>query len=395
MVTFCIDRIVDGKPYPNLAHWEARPYTPEWRKFSVNWPYSEPVHFLEYLKKEEIEYKLVPWTQATKETLYPISLSYFDFGVDWCKLLPVFIREKLRSKSLTLWFFYSEGDNPQRIQEHILAQFANQDIDPNRIKFTSANSSAKLIKNFTHFVDDECLYQLRNQNSPIAFDHTIRRRKKYTALVRTHKWWRATTMARLWRQGLHECGYFSYNTQELINDDEYLGNPIEVDLFDELRADTHQFLACGPFRADELDSTTHNLYATTVNQHFNDSYLNIILETHLDADQSGGTFLTEKTFKPIKNCQPFLLVGPAGSITQLKNMGYCTFDHVIDHSYDQEINNTRRWDMVCTEIERLITQVDLHQLYFDCRDDLLHNQQLFLSNKKDRLNSVIKELTTQ
>jgi len=395
MVTFCIDRIVDNKPYPNLACWEAKPYTPEWRQFSVNWPYSEPVHFLEYLKKEGIEYKLVPWTQATKETLYPISLSYFDFGIDWCKLLPVFIREKLRSKSLTLWFFYSEGDNPQRIQEHILAQFADQDIDPNRIKFTSANSSAKLIKNFTHFVDDECLYQLRNQNSPIDFDHTIRRRKKYTALVRTHKWWRATTMARLWRQGLHECGYFSYNTQELIDDDEYLGNPIEVDLFDKLRADTHQFLASGPFRADELDSTAHNLYATTVNQHFNDSYLNIILETHLDADQSGGAFLTEKTFKPIKNCQPFLLVGPAGSIDQLKHMGYRTFDHVIDHSYDQELNNTRRWDMACTEIERLITQVDLHQLYFDCRNDLLHNQQLFLSNKKDRLNSLIKELTTQ
>ena len=128
---------------------------------------------------------------------------------------------------------------------------------------------------------------------------------------------------------------------------------------------------------------------------FTNSYLNIILETHLDADQSGGTFLTEKTFKPIKNCQPFLLVGPAGSIAQLKILGYQTFDHVIDHSYDQETNNTRRWDMVCTEIERLVTQVDLHQLYIDCRDDLIHNQRLFLSDKADRLNSLIKELTTQ
>jgi hypothetical protein len=202
-------------------------------------------------------------------------------------------------------------------------------------------------------------------------------------------------MARLWRQGFHELGYFSYNTQELINDDENLDNPIEVDLFDNLRADTHRFLASGPFCADELDSATHNLYATTVHEHFNDSYFNVILETHLDADQSGGTFLTEKTFKPIKNCQPFLLIAPAGSIAQLRNMGYRTFDHVINHSYDQEINNTRRWDMACTEIERLVTQVDLHQLYIDCRDDLIHNQRLFLSNKQDRLNSLIKQLTTQ
>lgn len=395
MVTFCIDRVVNNKPYPNLARWQAQPYTPEWWQFSRQWPYSEPVHFFEYLDRAGIEYRLVEWTQATRETLYPISLSYFDFSINWFELLPPFIREKLRTKSLTLWFFYSEGDNPQRIQEHILSQFANQDIDPNRIKFTSANSSARQIKNFTHFVDDECLYQLRNQEPPIAFDHSIKRRKKYTALVRTHKWWRATTMARLWRQGLHESGYFSYNTQELIDDDENLDNPIEVDLFDDLRADTHRFLNSGPFQADNLDSVTHNLYATTVHEHFTNSYLNIILETHLDADQSGGTFLTEKTFKPIKNCQPFLLVGPAGSIAQLKTLGYQTFDHVIDHSYDQETNNTRRWDMVCTEIERLVTQVDLHQLYIDCRDDLIHNQRLFLSDKADRLNSLIKELTTQ
>jgi hypothetical protein len=393
MVTFCFDRVVDGKPYPNLARWEAQPYTPEWWQFSRQWPYSEPVHFLEYLDRVGIEYNIVEWTQATRNTLYPISISYFDFGVNWFELLPPVIRDKLRSKSLTLWFFYSEGDNPQRIKDHLLTQFANQDILPDRIKFTSANSSADLIENFSHFVDDECLYQLRNQEAPIAFNHQLQRTKKYTALVRTHKWWRATTMARLWRQGLHQYGYFSYNTQELINDDEHLDNPIEVDRWAGLRADTHRFLASGPFHADDLDSAAHNLYATTVHQHFNDSYFNIILETHLDADQSGGTFLTEKTFKPIKNCQPFIIVGPAGSIQQLRNMGYKTFDHAIDHRYDTVLDNTERWDMACTEIERLITNVDLHQMYAQCREDLLHNQKLFLSSKQDRLNSLLLKLT--
>jgi hypothetical protein len=130
-----------------------------------------------------------------------------------------------------------------------------------------------------------------------------------------------------------------------------------------------------------------------VHQHFNDSYFNVILETHLDADQSGGTFLTEKTFKPIKNCQPFVLVAPAGSIRQLQHMGYRTFDHVINHAYDQELDNTKRWDMACSEIERLVTKVDLHQLYIDSREDLLHNQRLFLSSKQDRLNSLITKLT--
>lgn len=389
MVTFCIDRIVDGKPYPNLARWEAKPYTSEWWKFSVNWPYSEPVHFLEYLDREGIEYNIVEWTQANRQTLYPISISYFDFSINWPEILPTFIREKLRSRSLSLWFFYSEGDNPLRIKQHLENQFSSYDIDPNLIKFTSANSSADDLKNFSHFVDDECLYHLRNTDPPATF-HTNKRNKKFTALVRTGKWWRATTMARFWAQGFHQQGYFSYN-KDLSIDDREEDNPIEIDSFENLRSNTYKFLEHCPFTADNLNSDQHNLYATTVAEHFEDSYLNIVLETHLDVDQSNGVFLTEKTFKPIKNCQPFVIFGGAGSVEQLRRMGYQTFDHVIDHSYDKVINNTQRWDLACQEVERLM-QLDLHSVYQQCQDDLEHNQRLFLSSKTNRLNTLIKKL---
>jgi len=389
MVTFCIDQIINGKPYPNAARWEAVPYTPEWRKFSVNWPYSEPLHFLEYLDRWNIPYKFVSWTQATKDTFYPISLSYFDFGIDWFATIPSIIREKLRSKSLTLWFFYSEGDNPCRIRDHLYEQARRHEVDPNRIRFTSANSSADSIENFSHFVDDECLFQLRNQDAPVDY-HERPRSKKFTALVRTGKWWRATTMARLWRQDLHSQGYFSYN-HEISVDDLEQDNPIEIDSFENLRADTYKFLEHCPFKSDDLSSDQHNLYATTVREHFENSYLNVILETHMDVDQSGGVFLTEKTFKPIKNCQPFVVVGAAGSIAQLKKMGYRTFDHVIDHSYDSMENTTQRWNAVCLEIERLLS-TDLHALYLSCQEDLIWNQNLFIAGKQDRLNSLLERL---
>jgi hypothetical protein len=389
MVTFCFDRIVDDKPYPNLAQWDARPYTAEWRKFSVHWPYSEPVHFLEYLDKEGIEYNIVEWTQANQNTLYPISLSYFDFGINWVELLPTFIREKLRARSLTVWFFYSEGDNPLRIKQHLDNQFSGYGIDPKQIKFTSANSSANNLENFSHFVDDECLFHLRNTSTAVDY-HERQRSKKFTALVRTGKWWRATTMARFWSQGFHKQGYFSYNKDLSVNDHEN-DNPIEIDSFDNLRSNTYKFLENCPFVADNLNSDQHNLYATTVAKHFEDSYLNVVLETHLDVDQSNGAFLTEKTFKPIKNSQLFVIFGGSGSIKQLRIMGYRTFDHVIDHGYDDIKNNTQRWNLACQEFERLM-QTDLHSLYQQCQNDLEHNQQLFLSSKTDRLNTLIKKL---
>ena len=158
-----------------------------------------------------------------------------------------------------------------------------------------------------------------------------------------------------------------------------------VGLFDKI----NNFLSQCPFAADELNSDQHNQYSSTVMEHFENSYLNVVLETHLDCDQSGGVFLTEKTFKPIKHCQPFIIFGAVGTIQHLRQMGYRTFDHVIDHSYDSIQDNTERWDCACKEFERLMT-VDLHQLYLNCKDDLLHNQQLFLAPKARRLNSLLE-----
>jgi len=118
----------------------------------------------------------------------------------------------------------------------------------------------------------------------------------------------------------------------------------------------------------------------------------LVLETHLDADQSDGVFLTEKTFKPIKNAQMFVILGPAGSIKQLKKMGYKTFDMVINHSYDNIKDNTLRWDAAMREAERLIVHEHLHSMYAESKADIRHNQELFLRSKSNRLNSLLHKV---
>lgn len=370
------------KPYPNCARWQARPYTPEWRQFSTKWPYSEPLHFLEYLDEENISYGLTNLANADSSCVYPISISFFDFSINWRELIPKVVFEK----NILIWFLYSEGDNPHKIKQHLDQQLAGS-----KYHFTSANSAADNLENFSYFADDELLYRLRNQVTPVNY-HEQPRKHKFTALVRTHKWWRATSMARLWEKGLHKQGYFSYNTQLDVGEVE-TDNPIEIDGFAGLRQITHKFLANGPFTADEYDSDYHNLYHNTVEQHYKDSYLNLILETHLDADQSDGTFLTEKTFKPIKNSQLFIMLGPPGSIRQLKQMGYKTFDTWIDHSYDNIQDNTQRWNAAMKEFESLCNS-DLHRIYTDCTASIEHNQRLFLQSKIQRLNTLMEKVNT-
>lgn len=391
MVKFCVERWEEGVPLPNLSFSVYEPYTEEWHKYSKEWPYSEPVHFFDYLRMKSIPYQCVYPENIDQETVYPISLSFFDFDVDWFSLMNETILKSLQNGVLRLWFFYSEGDNPVKIQKHLYQLADKYNVSADQILFTSANTSADALDNFNCFVDDELLFQQRNRHCFATLFHRAPRKRQFTALSRSHKWWRATTMARLWKQDLHTLGYFSYNNSIDIGD-QYTDNPIELDQFQGLRDTVSDFLNRCPFKADTLNNIEHNDHGKFVEEHFAESYLNLVLETHLDVDQSGGAFLTEKTFKPIKHCQLFIIIGAVGSIEKLRSLGYKTFDHVIDHSYDQEPNNTCRWDMAMTEAERLIKDDRLHLQYLTCEKDLQHNQNLFLASKADRLNNLLSQL---
>ena len=391
LVNFCFDNFYDETPVPNCARWEAEPLTYEWREYSLHFPYSEPVHFLEYLAKENINHTVSSIYNAPAGSLYPVSISFFDFGIDWFHELSWLAKYKLKHGLIKLWFLYSEGDNPMRIRDHLSQQFAEHGISWNNVHFTSANTRAGELEHFSYFMDDELLYQLRNKSYPTEI-HNNARAKKFTALVRTHKWWRATSMARLWRQDLHKDGFFSYYTSIDIGESES-DNPIEhYTKFGPLLDDTHKFLQGCPYTADTLSQQQHNEYRTTVIDHHRDSYVNLVLETHLDVDQSKGVFLTEKTFKPIKHGQLFIILGAKGSLAELRNYGYRTFDHIIDNSYDDEEHITHRWDKAMTAFEKLVKSPDLHTLYQMCKEDLEHNQQLFLRGKADRLNRLLQKV---
>jgi hypothetical protein len=117
------------------------------------------------------------------------------------------------------------------------------------------------------------------------------------------------------------------------------------------------------------------------------------METHWDADQSGGVFLTEKTFKPIKHGQLFFVAGPAGSLQALRDLGYKTFDSVLDTTYDQITDNTQRWVKLCEAIDQSRHRLAEH--YESARADIEHNQHLFAQLKTQRLNSIIRKIHEQ
>jgi hypothetical protein len=199
-------------------------------------------------------------------------------------------------------------------------------------------------------------------------------------------------MSNLQKAGILNNSQWSYNTQ-LSLDENLQDNPLRLDYL-QLRNDLDNFMAQGPYTCDNLTAEQHNQHHLHVPTHYTNSYCNIVLETLYDIGQSGGVFLTEKTFKPIKHGQPFVIVGAPGSLQALKDLGYRTFDHAIDNSYDQEKDATLRWLKLLSTIQQINAQ-DPDVWFASCLDDILHNQQLFLSSKYNRLNTLYDKLLHQ
>ena len=386
---FVADRVVRNKAYPALARWPALPYTAEWRQFVQHWPNTVPAELYEHFNTHGIEYKLSDLSNLTSGAYYTVGLGFFNFDVDYFALMTEVVRRQLRREELTVLFYYHEGDNPFRIKDRLDELCQNHLLPPNCYRFVSGNTAAKGIPGFAYFPDHELLYWHRNQAIPPTPVHTNRRLRDFTVLSRTHKWWRATAMTDLHRKGLLNNSYWSYGT-DIATDEAETDNPIEVDTL-KIRTDIKQFLSNGPYSCDALTHEQHNDHHLIETNHFTDSYCNIVLETHFDADGSGGAFLTEKTFKAIKHGQPFVVVGCPGSLSALRDLGYRTFDHAVDNSYDTIQDNTERWIAVRKTIAQLKSQ-DLHAWFESCRSDVEHNQQLFCSTKAGRLNTLLERI---
>lgn len=386
---FVADRVVKDKAYPAFARHQAEPYTAEWRQFVQHWPNTVPCELHEHCATHGFPYTLQSIAKPFGwHDFYTIGLGFFNFDIDYFGLLHPDTLKELQQLNLRVLFYYHEGDNPYNIKTRLDSLCAQHNLSTDCYRFVSGNTAADAIENFAWFPDHELLYWHRNRNIKPASVHLNPRPYDFTLLSRTHKWWRATVVTDLHRTGLLSNSQWSYNTVDI--GDREADNPIEIDSFDRLRSDVGTFLKGAPYSCDSSTAEEQNNHHLAEYQHYQASYFNIVLETHFDADGSGGAFLTEKTFKPIKHGQPFVVVGAPGSLQALRRLGYRTFDNIIDPTYDTINDNTKRWLAIRSVIESI--KQNPADLFAGCLDDILYNQQIFARSKYDRLNSLLERL---
>ena len=389
---FVVDRVVHDKIYPHLAEWSAEPYTPEWRQFGSKWPYTTPLRIQEYCKLHEVKINTYSVEDFPDGSFYPVAIGFFDFTIDYFSLLPPKVTAAVANNRLKVLFFYHEGDNPYRIKERLDALALAHTLDLTCYVFVSSNSAAQNIPGFVAFQDSELWYYQRNHDNLPLQIHREPRERDFTALARTHKWWRAIALTDLRTQGLLDNSYWSYC--ETATDTNIEDCPIEVDYL-KLKDQTLEFVVHAPYVSDELTQDERNDHSLSPEpKYFMGSYCNIVLESQFDYDQSGGILLSEKTFKPIKHGQMFFVAGGAGSLQVLRDMGYRTFDSVLDNRYDREPDNTMRWIKLSEAIAQA-HEKGLSTLFEQCREDIEYNQHLFMQIKTPRLNTLIEQINEQ
>lgn len=146
-----------------------------------------------------------------------------------------------------------------------------------------------------------------------------------------------------------------YGVRTLFQDD-----PVTSEL---IAANEHRILNIGKLSLDSKTEKDHAYLTTDTDYLYRDTYFSVVTETNgfqwpplagpWGGETGAGRLVSEKTFKPIAQRHPFILVGIPNSLDLLRELGYKTFHPWIDESYNSELNDAKRIIMVADEIERL------------------------------------------
>ena len=105
---------------------------------------------------------------------------------------------------------------------------------------------------------------------------------------------------------------------------------------------------------------------------FENVFVNLVNETH---QPDNTVFITEKTYRSINYCRPFIINGDTGSLQYLKEMGFKTFDKCWDESYDTEKNDHEKINKITKIIQHIcgLDHARLMTLYESMLPTLEHN----------------------
>jgi hypothetical protein len=168
---------------------------------------------------------------------------------------------------------------------------------------------------------------------------------------------RCESLAYLHNLNLIDKGIVSFRSLKKDTHTNFVQRCKNSPLSKEILQDTEKLL---PLHVDYVESTNPMDYSkpNNFNPEIYSALINLTSETFYDEP---GLFLSEKTWKPILAGQMFIIIGQKYTLKRLRDIGFETFGHIFDESYDT-MDNDKRMYAAIDQLDILLKNYTLKQL---------------------------------
>jgi hypothetical protein len=338
----------------------------------------------------------------------------FDENMNYIKSVFESVKDKPNVK-LTFTNFH-EGGTPNQFIEKLIQLKNRVGLDNHQICIITNNANVSVYEKMIDviykpyllgFLADhykDILYTPIQHNNTIigllSSDEYINSEKKKFFLSynkNTTKPFRVQLLLWLMKTGIIDDSYVSI----LIKNQYFDRNQLRSDkdeLYD-LIAWFNQFEKKG-FNILDWDYPNHqnDVFSSlkyTTKSHYADTLFNIITETTCDTNSLN---LTEKSFKGIANCHPYLVIGDINTHKHIKDLGFELYEDLIDYSFDSIDNSEIRLNSALKEVKRIynIGGNGILEWYKKNIDKIEYNKSKFFEYKfSDMIKETILDLKKQ
>jgi len=314
---------------------------------------------------------------------YPVVLNDLTSDMNLLENVNCRALEMAQNQQLIIVFMYYGHDNILVIlQNKFVEQLVDHDLPLSQIRFLS---SVKLLSKNMPFIffpfQEMEAYMDSKENTLIKTINEDTRENIFTCNISKDTAHSRLFGASIWYHNLAQQSFFTYANQtegsEVVGSNIYqwrkhwTATATLMDMFG-------QQLPMGSFIQNNPD-------------YYNKSYWNI---TVMPDFSNNNLSVSKEVFAPILNLQPFILVGPAGSLKLLRSLGYETFRTQVNEEYDTITDDETRMQALFRLTYEMANfkQTDLDILNNRLVRTIEFNQQHLLASKKFKLISLLNTL---
>jgi hypothetical protein len=220
---------------------------------------------------------------------------------------------------------------------------------------------------FPVFRIDKCDVRPAIKEATISTYQPGPRKKTFLCFNRRYNDHRLMLYLAMVQRGLiDQCYYSMDKTQPEANRSFVENCKYLLSRFFDMGLDSNDVLIADKLLPLVLDTPNFSRYpmedgVNPVKHLYDNSLVNIITETYFF---NNIIHITEKTYKPIAFMQPFVLLGAAGSLQHVKDMGFKTFSEFWDETYDLELDDKQRFNDIFAVIESIAAWTEAQKIEF-------------------------------